>query len=116
MLYHNGLTLKVDYFTWLLPESVCCAVGPPVHRNPIRLAAQTPVGTWTNPQAYTAAFEGIEMAASLLEGGWAVGAIVQVLVNAFILLLSWFTAAQFFFLFLLKSLTVISSFLLRNVS
>lgn len=34
-----------------------------------KTSSSDPVGTSTNPQAYTAAFEGIEMTTSLLEGG-----------------------------------------------
>lgn len=58
------------------------------------------VGTLTNPQAYTTAFEGIEITTSLQEQGYAVEAIVQVLVNAFILHLSWITATNSFFILL----------------
>lgn len=68
MLYHNGLTLKVDYFTWVLLESARCPVGPPVHWNSIRPAAHTLSGPQQIHRLTLLPFEGIEITTSPLEG------------------------------------------------
>lgn len=62
------------------------AAGPPVRWNPIRPTAKNLLGPRQIHRLTLLPFEGIQITTSPLGGGYAVGAVVQVLANAFILL------------------------------